>query len=203
MTNLTLKYYDRNAQRVTREYETIDMSILHQKLLNFFPRKSTLLELGSGSGRDAVFLLAQGYNVHTTDGSQSMLTHALRLHPELKDRQWYLQLPGEFRFPDNSYDGVYAIAVLMHFEYSEIEEILQEVYRVLKEHGRLVYSVPMQRAGLQTEGIDQHGRKYLILPKGEWSALNESFNFHTHSTFENDDVRLNIRWCSFFLEKNL
>lgn len=198
MDNPTLNYYNLNAKEVAERYENIDMSFLHQKLIELFPKKGKLLELGCGSGRDATFLLANGYDVHFTDGSQPMLDHALRLHPELKGRQWLLILPGKFPLSDNTYSGVYTIAMLMHFEVPEIKEILTEIYRVLTKPGYFFFSVPLKRDDLQENWEDQKGRKFLQMTKEDWIKLCENSSFSLYTSFDNYDVDRKIQWGSFW-----
>ncbi|HEY4076026.1 MAG TPA: class I SAM-dependent methyltransferase [Rhizomicrobium sp.] len=45
-------------------------------LMQTFPAGSHLLELGGGTGEDAAFLAARGYNIHLTDASPAMVASA-------------------------------------------------------------------------------------------------------------------------------
>jgi len=49
---------------------------VRRNLMRIFPRGSRLLELGAGTGDDAIFLLERGYQVTLTDGSRTMVTMA-------------------------------------------------------------------------------------------------------------------------------
>jgi ubiquinone/menaquinone biosynthesis C-methylase UbiE len=198
--NTTLNYYNLNAKEVTQKYEDINVNKLHQKLLELLPSKGKILELGCGSGRDAAFLLTHGYDIHITDGSQRMLDHALQLHSELKGRESFLQLPGRFPFKDNSFSGVYAIAVLMHFEIAEIKDILTEISRVLTQPGYFFFSIPLKRDDLQKDCVDRYGRKYLQMSKKAWIKMCENFGFSFSTSFTNDDADRKIQWCSLFFQ---
>lgn len=46
---------------------------VRSELLRSFPQGSSLLELGGGTGEDALFLAERGYRVHLTDGSAAMI----------------------------------------------------------------------------------------------------------------------------------
>jgi ubiquinone/menaquinone biosynthesis C-methylase UbiE len=46
---------------------------VRRELLAAFPRGARLLELGGGTGEDALFLAGQGRSVHVTDGSPAMV----------------------------------------------------------------------------------------------------------------------------------
>lgn len=49
---------------------------VRRELLAAFPKGASLLELGGGTGEDALFLAARGYRVHLTDGSPAMVARA-------------------------------------------------------------------------------------------------------------------------------
>ena len=130
-TKSTIAYYQTHASDLAKRYESADLSNVQKLITQTFKRKSTLLELGCGSGREASFLLGLGYDVWGTDASESMLGQALSCHPELKGRLSKLQLPSPIGAASESYDGVYSIAMLMHFQEVSITESLKEIYRVL------------------------------------------------------------------------
>jgi SAM-dependent methyltransferase len=49
---------------------------VRRELLASFPKGSFLLELGGGTGEDALFLAERGYRVHLTDGAPAMIARA-------------------------------------------------------------------------------------------------------------------------------
>ena len=56
MDGKTVSHYDIHAREASARYESADMSRLHAMLLRHLPpRGASVLELGCGSGRDAVF----------------------------------------------------------------------------------------------------------------------------------------------------
>lgn len=54
----------------------VQRAAVRRELLASFPRGSSLLELGGGTGEDALFLAERGYRVHLTDGSPAMVAQA-------------------------------------------------------------------------------------------------------------------------------
>ncbi len=112
MIDRTQLHYDQEAKNISIRYEKADMSWMYGIITRTFPAKSSLLELGCGSGRDAGILLKSGLDIIATDGSPAMLEQAAALHPELKDRLLQYELPGQSGFSAFSFDGVLAIAVL-------------------------------------------------------------------------------------------
>lgn len=71
---------------------------------------STILEIGCGEGRDAVYLLRNGYTVLATDISPTVIEHC---------KGWFPEFATSFRVLDclsqqlpNTFDFIYAISVL-------------------------------------------------------------------------------------------
>jgi ubiquinone/menaquinone biosynthesis C-methylase UbiE len=94
-----------------------------------------VLDLGCGSGRDA--LLIKSHQYIGLDLSEPMLEEARKLAPQATFIRGNLySLP----FPDKTFDGVWAAASLLHTPRRRIREALQEVKRVLKDDG-LFFSV--------------------------------------------------------------
>jgi 2-polyprenyl-3-methyl-5-hydroxy-6-metoxy-1,4-benzoquinol methylase len=76
MNASTIAYYTTHwAERVQR-YESAIVPDLHALLTSSFLPGSRLLELGCGSGRDAAFMLASGFDVTASDAVGQMIDAA-------------------------------------------------------------------------------------------------------------------------------
>ncbi|MEV6821033.1 class I SAM-dependent methyltransferase [Nocardiopsis dassonvillei] len=106
----------------------------------------TVLELGAGHGRDALWLALQGLRVHAADFSATALEQlahtaqeqglAERTHTHLHDARNPLPLA------DDSVDAVYAHMLLcMALTTTQIHALMDEIGRVLRPGGTLVYTV--------------------------------------------------------------
>lgn len=103
--------------------------------LEGLPKGASILELGSGFGRDANYIESKGFTVRRTDGSVSFV--------ELLRRQGYdaevLNI-----LADNlgeKHDLIFANAVLLHLTTDEFGEVCHKVYAALKSGGRFMLSV--------------------------------------------------------------
>jgi ubiquinone/menaquinone biosynthesis C-methylase UbiE len=104
----------------------------------------TMLDAGCGYGRLAIPLLKKYRSLHLLgiDASPIMLGKFLNLareHEEIQDR--FILYKGNLaRIPvkSNQFDCVISCAVLLHVPYAEAEQILSEMYRVLKPGGYLI-----------------------------------------------------------------
>ena len=90
----TLSYYENNAKHLSQRYESANVDNIHALLLNTFPSKSYLLEIGCGSGRDASFMHQKGYDILAIDGSVEMIAEAKRCHPELEGSLEVMKING-------------------------------------------------------------------------------------------------------------
>lgn len=106
----------------------------------------TVLELGAGHGRDALWLASHGMRVHAADFSATALEQlartaqeqglAERTHTHLHDARTPLPLE------DASVDGVFAHMLLcMALTTTQIHALMDEIGRVLRPGGALVYTV--------------------------------------------------------------
>ncbi|WP_116244104.1 class I SAM-dependent methyltransferase [Nocardiopsis sp. FIRDI 009] len=106
----------------------------------------TVLELGAGHGRDALWLADQGLTVHATDFSATGLEQLSEAAEKrgLADR--VTPHPHDAREPlpwdDASVDGVFAHMLLcMALSTEQIRALVGEVRRVLRPGGAFVYTV--------------------------------------------------------------
>ena len=150
MDATTIHHYDRQAVELCQRYETADMSSLHRLLLRYLPEHGTVLEIGSGSGRDAAFLQAHGFEVTGTDASLQMIAQAARAHPELAGRL----VCAPFLFPEASplkartFDAVISIATLMHIPDQDLFECAVQLRTLVRPQGILVLSMSTGREGI-------------------------------------------------------
>jgi ubiquinone/menaquinone biosynthesis C-methylase UbiE len=92
--------------------------------------KGTVLDVGSGPGRDGLILREYGLTVTCLDASEVMIM--------LSKERGLVSVVGDFNkmpFPDASFDNIWAYTSLLHIPKSEIGKPLFEIRRVLKPHG--------------------------------------------------------------------
>jgi len=87
-------WYDAHAPDLVRRYEAINPANLYSWLSGLLPNEPcTVLDIGAGSGRDAGWFAAQGYDVVAVEPSTRMRSEAERLHPDPRIRWINDQLP--------------------------------------------------------------------------------------------------------------
>ncbi len=122
---------------------------------------ASILELGCGGGRDAEYMIAQGFLVEPTDGVPEIAAQAqARLDRPVRVMQFH-ELMAEAQ-----YDAIVASASLLHVPRSGLTDIVHRIWRALKPGGWHVASFK----GGGTEGRDAFGRYFNYLSRTDLEA---------------------------------
>ena len=151
------------------QFGHIDVYLFDQLLRGRIRPGMRVLDAGCGGGRNLVYLLREGFDVHAVDEDPQAIAYvremAAALAPALPPQQIRLDAVESMSFPDRWFDVVISNAVL-HFsrDDGQFEAMVQEMWRVLKPGGmlfaRLASSIGMT---LPMEPLG--GRRY-VLPDG-------------------------------------
>lgn len=115
-------------------------NLFAQNVVQYFPKKAKILELGAGQGQDTRFFAENGFTVVSTDISDLALeVNKEKLPDNLKNNVIVkkLDLVKAIPFKDKEFDVVYAHLSLHYFDKEETQHIFREIYRVLKDGGIL------------------------------------------------------------------
>ena len=195
---VTLDYYDNNAEALSKKYESADMKVFHDFLIDTFSGSKIILELGGGTGRDSSFLTSKGYQVVYSDGSSNMVSLAKKIHPELH-AHLKISFPEDlFQIPTDSYDGIFSVASLMHIPENKLTVCFQEIRRILKPDGSLCFSVCIKRPELNGNGMDLNNRFFLLKPKSWWEGICVQQGYNLVDSFVSSDGigRENVQWLN-------
>lgn len=198
----TINYYEENANSLISRYESADVSEVQQLLLQTFDKNSKLLEIGCGSGRDASFMTKNDFDVIAIDGSKNMIEEAKKVHPELSQKLFHKTLPHDLKF-NQTFDGIYSIATLMHLSQNDLEETISKIYNLLNSNGKFLMSVSLFRDDIDKNGFDGKGRFFLVLSFEIWINLLENLGFKILDTKTNGDGlgRSGIEWLTLVAQK--
>lgn len=71
--NAVARHYHRHAERLARSYRDVSFETVHSPLLKYLPcRRSRIIDIGAGAGRDAYALAELGYDVTAVEPSAEM-----------------------------------------------------------------------------------------------------------------------------------
>lgn len=139
-----------------------------KKFKKYLP-KGRVIEIGAGGGRDARELMKAGYEYLGTDISKGLLKAAQENNPKAK---FVLKSVYDLDFPENSFDGFWACAVLLHIPKSRIKEALTQLHKVTKPSGVGFISV---KKG--------HGERFTIEPPPDGKRF---FAYYSLKEFEGE-----------------
>jgi 2-polyprenyl-3-methyl-5-hydroxy-6-metoxy-1,4-benzoquinol methylase len=147
----------------------LDIYLFDQLLRGRIRPGMRVLDAGCGGGRNLVYLLREGFDVHAVDEDPQAIVYvremAAALAPGLSPEQIRLDPVEHMSFPDAWFDVVISNAVL-HFarDDAQFEAMVHEMWRVLKPDGmlfvRLASSIGM------TEPMEHLGGRHYVLPDG-------------------------------------
>jgi SAM-dependent methyltransferase len=146
----TLEFYAQNAATYVEHGDDAPRSQL-LAFISALPHRASVLELGTGSGRDAAHMIAQGLDVTPSDASSELAAEAeKRLGRKVRILRFNELAESA------AYDGVWASASLLHAPASELRGDLARIWTALRPSGLFVASF---KAGTG-EGRDRFGRYY-------------------------------------------
>jgi SAM-dependent methyltransferase len=171
MTDTTLAYYTAHWEDLVQRYESADVTELQALLAASFSPGARLLELGCGSGRDAAFMLANGFDVIASDAAQEMIDAAAACHPALAGRLCRICLPLDLTPSLGPFDGVYAVATLMHLTRPAIQDVFFRDPPGPRPRRPPVFLCALHRNDVAADELDAKGRRFTAMTRTAWTGI--------------------------------
>jgi SAM-dependent methyltransferase len=191
-----IPYYEQHATRLVTQYESLSFEDVHATLIAILPSPgSTVLDIGAGSGRDAAWLAAKGYDVVAVEPSEAMLAHARAKHTSNRIQWFSDSLPdlAKVRRLGLSFDLILLSAVWMHIPPSDRQRALRKLATLLAPKGRIAISL---RLGAPDTERAMHE---VSLP--ELAGLAQQFGLRIVHTRDSQDKlgRSEVSWTNVVL----
>lgn len=129
MDERTMKYYNDNYKDIYKSSKNIDLSSLYLEFEKYLEYGDKILDLGCGIGRDIEYF-KKNYEVEGVDASKKLVEIA-RKNTGVKI---YNLTYEKMEFKD-SYDGIWALASLVHMGEEKIIETIRKVSKSLNKQG--------------------------------------------------------------------
>ena len=189
----TNPHYETNARQLVEQYESLSFEEVHAGILDLLPQPGgAVLDVGSGSGRDAAWFAARGYDVVAIEPSDAMRARACALHPSNRINWINDSLPdlAQVRRLGLSFHLILLSAVWMHIAPSSRERALRKMATMLAPNGRIAISL---RIG---EPDPERAMYPVSLP--ELSALAQQFGLRLISATDSQDKlgRASVSWTT-------
>ena len=138
MDQTTLAVYDSDASTFVQRWLTEEEPADVYALLRKFFRPGLTADIGSGSGRDAAWLTANGYPAIGYDLSEALLAQARARFSHIEFKK--AALPDLSGVPARHFDNVVCETVLMHLPSEEIAPAVARMLEILKPGGVIYMS---------------------------------------------------------------
>jgi SAM-dependent methyltransferase len=201
----TIHTYNQHAAQFVQHFENKFDPIELDKFLQGVPERGYILDAGCGSARDAAYFISQGYRAMGIDLSDGLLAEAYKLHPEVPTQQMSLT---EINIDDETFDGVWCKAALLHLERSDVPKVLQDFYRILKPKGMLfIQTKSGEGEGTQPVPFDESmTRLFTFFTLSEMEKLVKAAGFNILDSYgfngkKREEYRRDQDWVVVFAKK--
>ncbi|GJM60697.1 class I SAM-dependent methyltransferase [Persicobacter diffluens] len=126
---------EKTAQQYIQMTEGYDPSLMQALFSKWIKTTDTILELGSGPGRDLEWITTN-YEVEGSDYSPFFVNLLKEKFPAMPVHQ----MDATALETDKSYDAIFSNKVLHHLEHDQLAESLQQQWKALKPGGKLLHT---------------------------------------------------------------
>ncbi len=170
------------------------------EFINYLPKGGSVLEIGCAGGRDARKLADAGFLVTGVDTVDIFIDEAKKLVPE---GEFQVKSVLELNYTEQ-FDGVYAMAVLLHLTKEDVPKAISVLHRALKPHGKIFIAVK-QGTGTAyvTDKLSDQKRLFTYFSEQEIDELLNNHGFHTIGKWvvPDDAGREDTIWIRIIAEK--
>lgn len=194
-----IAYYDRDPGLFGARYAEARFEDVHRHIIPYLPQSgATVLDVGSGSGRDAHILSALGYQVTAVEPSSAFQRWGLD-HYGCGKIEWLIdRLPAldGLTKRTGSFSFILCSAVLIHLAPQQLSDCFLTFARLLTRRGKLAVSVRDAIASDRPGVFFQHSDRTL-------RAAANAAGFDLVEQVESRDAlgRPDVTWRSFIFRK--
>lgn len=136
--------YADEAEELFKRYESIRAAENHRHVLHLMPTyPSRILDIGSGTGRDAAWFASQGHRVVAVEPTDAMRIPAMGLHPSPSIEWLNDSLPelALLRTRGERFDLVMLTAVWMHLDASQRSDAMPNLATLVRAGGTMIMKI--------------------------------------------------------------
>lgn len=193
--------YADEAEELFKRYENIPVAGTHRAILHLIPAApSSILDIGSGTGRDAAWFAAMGHRVVAVEPTDEMRIPALALHPSPRIEWLDDSLPdlALLKARGERFDVVMLTAVWMHLDERQRQRAMPNLAALPREGGVMIMKI--------RQGPVPAGRRMFAIPAEEtieqarMHGLHPVLNLHTPSSQEANRIA-GVSWINLAFTK--
>ena len=191
----TIEYYNTRTSDFFNSTVSADVTDLYERFLKCVPSGGRILDFGCGSGRDTKEFLSKGYMVEAIDGSLELCRMASEYTGIQVKQMDFFDLDAE-----ETYDGIWACASILHVERDRLPELLGILRKALTANGVLYMSFKYgDFAGMRDERYFTDMNEELVE-----QLLKSSRGWKVVDIWKSKDVRSDKKkdWLNILLQKS-
>jgi ubiquinone/menaquinone biosynthesis C-methylase UbiE len=202
----TIAWYDANAEGYATSLEKCPRLDWMDRFARMAGEGARVLDAGCAGGRDCRLFKDMNLNPIGVDLSESLIRVAKAKNPGIEFKcADFSDLP----FRDNSFDGVWAHASLVHLETIEkVRKAFGEFGRVLKKEGIVHIAVKQQlgkdKTAVVSDALSGHDRFFRYFTKNEIQYLLQEAGFKLltiDGNLKDSTGRKEVRWIVALAKK--
>ncbi len=195
----TIKTYNEIAEEYAKKIEPLASFDYLKKFTNLV-KKGWILDCGCAAGRDSYILKNNGLKVTGIDLSEKLLNIARKKHPNIEFIKADIR---KVPFKNNSFDGIWASAVIHHLNYKDMIKAIKEFKRVLKPGGILFLSTKYgtKKINKKDKLSINKKREFFLLTKKDLITLIKKTKLKIIDIKKEKEKLRNIFWLVAFLQK--
>src|ERR1700720_4000320 len=136
--------YADEAEDLFKRYEGIPVADAHRSVLHLIPAaRSRVLDIGSGTGRDAAWFASMGHRVVAVEPTDAMRIPAMALHPSPRIEWLNDSLPdlASLRRRGERFDVGMLTAVWMHLDAQQRRQAMPNVAALVRAGGAVIMKI--------------------------------------------------------------
>jgi SAM-dependent methyltransferase len=191
--------YADEAEDLFKRYESIPAADAHRAVLHLIPTEpSRILDIGSGTGRDAAWFASMGHRVVAVEPTDALRLPAMALHPSPQIEWLNDSLPELALVRGERFDLVMLTAVWMHLDARQRQRAMPNLAALVREGGTVIMKI---RHGPVPAGR----RMFEITPEetielARMQDLNPVLNLRTQSSQEQNRAA-GVTWTNLAFVK--
>ena len=197
--------YDRIAYEYAKGNIAYTPEIEREKFIDLVKKGGSILDAGCAAGRDTQYFYNKGLKATGIDLSEKLLDIARRNSPYVRYKKIDVR---KLPFQDNSFDGIYACAVLIHLKREDILPVIQSFHQILKENGILFLMMKRGKGevDIKEELSSYESRRFTLVEPDELEQWLHDAGFsiiklYTWNSQDRWPEGRDVEWISCFAKK--
>jgi SAM-dependent methyltransferase len=193
--------YAEEADELFKLYEAIPSARSHRAVLHLIPTApASILDIGSGTGRDAAWFAGQGHRVVAVEPTDAMRIPAMALHPSPAIEWLDDSLPdlALLRARGETFDLVMLSAVWMHLDEAQRQRAMPNVAALVRAGGPVIMTLRHGPVPPGRRMFEVSAEETIELAKAQ--GLQVVLNMRTESSQEANRIA-GVNWTSLAFVK--